>query len=290
MRVLITGASGQLGAYLLQHYVERGVPTVAWSGTTTGELCGVALEPVDLECTDEIEGHLDRASPDLMIHCAAVSGVGDAYQNPSRAIAINTTATARLAQLARDRKCRLVYISTDMVFDGEQGDYNETDVAEPISVYGKSKLGGEAGVLALSAGLVMRVSLLHGTSLVGRPTFVQQLLQALRNGQTFCLFEDEWRTPLDLATAAESIAVAAESETSGLLHLGGCTKLSRHEMGLQIVNAAGLSTDLIEVGSRLNVEAAEPRPRDLSLDSGRFERNFPQVERPSFEESLTPYL
>lgn len=290
MRVLITGASGQLGAYLLQHYVEQGVSTVAWSGSSTGELSGVALEPVDLERTDEIEQHLDRASPKIIIHCAAVSGVGDAYQNPTRARLINTIATGRLAQLAGERNYRLVYISTDMVFDGEQGGYNEADVAEPLSVYGRSKLDGEAGVLALPAGLVIRVSLLFGTSLVGRPTFIQQLLQAIGHGQSFRLFDDEWRTPLDLTTAAESIAVAAESDTSGLLHLGGTTKLSRHEMGMQIVSSAGFPTDSIEVASRLSVGGAEPRPRDLSLDSCRFERNYPQVERPTFEESLISYL
>lgn len=290
MRVLITGASGQLGAYLLQHYVGRGVSTVAWSGSSTGELSGVVLEAVDLERTDEIEQHLDRASPEIIIHGAAVSGVGDAYQHPARAKTINTTATVRLAQLAAERNCRLVYISTDMVFDGEQGGYQESDVAEPLSVYGRSKLDGEAGVLALPAGLVIRVSLLFGTSLVGRPTFLQQLLQAIGQGQSFCLFDDEWRTPLDLATAAESIAVAAESDTSGLLHLGGTTKLSRNEMGMQIVSAAGFPTGSIEVASRLSVGGAEPRPRDLSLDSGLFEREFPQVERPTFEESLARYL
>ncbi|MCB0184457.1 MAG: sugar nucleotide-binding protein, partial [Caldilineaceae bacterium] len=216
MRVLITGASGQLGAYLLQHYATRGVSTVAWSGSSTGELCGVALEPVDLEREDEIERHFDRATPELIIHSAAVSVVGDAYQNPARARAINTTATARLAQLAADRNCRMVYISTDMVFDGEQGNYKERDEANPLSVYGKSKLDGEASVLALPAGLVIRVSLLFGTSLIGRPTFVQQLLQAIGQGQPFRLFDDEWRTPLELETAAESIAIAAESETIGL--------------------------------------------------------------------------
>lgn len=290
MRVLITGASGQLGAYLLQHYAGRGVSTVAWSGSSTGDLCGVALEPVDLENTVDIEQHLDRARPELIIHSAAVSGVGDAYQNPARARAINTTATARLAQLAADRDCRIVYISTDMVFDGEQGNFKEPDEANPLSVYGKSKLDAEPAVLALSSGLVIRVSLLYGTSLIGRPTFVQQLLRAIGKGETFRLFDDEWRTPLDLETAARSIAIAAESDAVGLLHLGGRTKLSRHEMGLQIVAAAGMSTDAIEVGSRLSIGGAEPRPKDLSLDSRLFEQKFHQVERPTFEESLSRYL
>lgn len=286
MRVLVTGASGQLGAYVLQHYVERDVPCVAWSGRNSGEFHGVPLQPVDLARTDEIEKHLDAAAPDLIIHCAAMSAVGEAFQNPKGARLINATATERIAAWSTERKRRLVYISTDMVFDGEKGNYGEDDEANPLSRYGRSKLEGEPPVLSSPQGMVIRVSLLYGTSLIGRPTFMEQLLTAMREGKTFRLFDDEWRTPLDLSTAARGIAAAAESETTGLLHLGGATRLSRYEMGLQIAQAAELPTGSIEVVSRLSIEGGEPRPRDLSLDSSRFDRVFPQVARPNFTESL----
>ncbi len=290
MRVLVTGASGQLGAYVLRHFVQCGVSVVAWSGSSCGDLFDIALNPVDLAETERIEHHLDAANPDLIIHCAAVSGLGEAYQNQARASAVNSAATVRLAALATERRCRLVYISTDLVFDGEQGNYTEEALPRPVTFYGRTKLAGEAAVGASPRGLVLRVSLLYGTSLIDRPTFLDQLVQAMRQGSAFRLFDDEWRTPLDFATAATAIATVAESDTVGLLHLGGATKLSRHQMGLYIAAASGLRIDAIQVASRLSVGGPEPRPRDTSLKSERFEQMFPQVKRPSFDESLTRYV
>ncbi len=290
MRVLVTGASGQLGAYILQHKVQHGTSTVAWSGSSRGALFDVELKPVDLAQTEQIEHHFDDAKPDLVIHCAAISSLGEAYQNQTLAKAVNTEATTQLAELATKRGCRMVYISTDLVFDGEQGNYGEADAPCPLSFYGRTKLDGEAAVLASPRGLVIRVSLLFGTSLIGRPTFLEQQLQTMRQGNSFRLFDDEWRTPLDLATAAGAISTAAQSDAVGLLHLGGATKLTRHQMGLRIAAAAGLKTDAIEVASRLSVGGPEPRPRDTSLNSDRFQQMFPQVELPSFDASLAHYL
>lgn len=290
MRVLVTGASGQLGAYVVRNYLQRDGSIIAWSGRNSGEVLGVPLQPVELARAEEIKRNLNAAQPDVIIHCAAMSAVGEAFQNPAQAATINTAATAQLAEWATNQDCRLIYISTDMVFDGEKGNYREQDAAQPLSCYGRTKLDGEALVLASPRGLVMRVSLLYGTSLVGRPTFIEQLLASLREGKPFRLFDDEWRTPLDLATAAAAIATAAESDTSGLLHLGGATKLTRYEMGLRIAKAAGIQTQSIETASRLSVAGAEPRPKDLSLDSSRFESIYPQVVRPDFEDSLRCYL
>ena len=290
MRVLITGASGQLGSYLLQHYVQHGVPSVAWSGHRHGEQSGVELEPVDLTQREQIEHHFNDTKVDLIIHCAAISSLGEAYQKQASARAINTEATARLAELATGGHCRLVYISTDLVFDGEQGNYREEDTPRPLSFYGHTKLDAEAAVLDSLRGLVIRISPLFGKSLIGRPTFLEQQLHAMRQGHACRLFDDEWRTPLDLETAATAIATAAQSDAVGLLHLGGATKLSRLEMGLTIAKAAGLSAEAIEVVSRLSLDTAEPRPRDTSLNSDRFRRMFPQIRRPPLDESLARYL
>ena len=132
MRVLLTGASGQLGAYLLRELTERGQDVVAWSGSHSGQLEGVRLRPVDLADPDRVVAAFRESRPSLVIHCAAMAGVADCYRDPQRARQVNTGGTAVLTELAVRSGARLVLVSTDLVFDGECGCYRETDPPRPL--------------------------------------------------------------------------------------------------------------------------------------------------------------
>src|SRR5262249_12792060 len=111
------------------------------------------------------------------------------------------------------------------------------------------------------------------------------LLACLQAGPAPVLFDDEWRTPLALCTAAQALVELAGSDYTGLLHLGGPERLSRLEMGEQLAAHLGVRP-AITVRSRQSMPASEPRPRDVSLDSGRWRRLFPQHPWPRWEEAL----
>src|SRR5438128_991046 len=100
MRVLLTGASGQLGSYVLREIVKSGFPVVAWSGSRTGRLFGVELQPVDLADPDRIVTAFRSAAPTTVIHAGAIAAVAECRRDPVRADQVNTQATAILAQLA----------------------------------------------------------------------------------------------------------------------------------------------------------------------------------------------
>ena len=134
---------------------------------------------------------------------------------------------------------RLVFISTDLVFNGERGGYREEDEPAPLSVYGRSKRDAEAIVRASPNSVVVRLSLLYGPSLNGCPSFFDEQTVALRTGRNVTLFTDEWRTPLDLPTAARALAALAAADATGLLHIGGPERLSRYEMGLRLASSLG---------------------------------------------------
>lgn len=288
MRVLLTGASGQLGAYLLKHLREELVEVMAWSGRRAGGLFGIQLMPVDLADGAQVRAAFEKARPDVVIHAAAMSAIAEAVANPQRAFTVNAGGTCLLAELAARRNARLIYISTDLVFDGETSPCRETTAPRPLSIYGQSKLAGEPAVLD-QGGLVVRVSLLFGPSLIGRPTFFDQQLAALGEGKSMRLFDDEWRTPLDLPSAAEGIWQAAKSPARGLLHFGGPERLSRLQIGQRIAAGAGLDATLLEPVSRLTV-GGEPRPRDTALDDARLLALLPQLRRPSCDEAVKQFL
>jgi dTDP-4-dehydrorhamnose reductase len=286
MRLLVTGASGQLGAYLLREASARGAAVSAWSGTRGGDLFGVPLRPVDLTDRAAVAAAFREARPDAVIHCAAISSIARCHREPALAEAINVEGTRLLAELANEARARLVYVSTDLVFDGERGGYAEEDALAPLSVYGRTKALAEGAVRTCPGGLVVRVSLLFGPTLTGRPSFFDEQLAALRERRPCTLFGDEWRTPISLVTAARALIALAESDRAGVLHLGGPERMSRLEMGRRLAAFLGADASVIVPARREEVAAPEPRPRDTSLDSSRWRGLFPRQPWPTWEEAL----
>ncbi len=275
MRLLVTGAGGQLGAYLMRELTGRR-DVVAWHGSPD----------VDLADRDATAAAFAAARPDLVIHCAALSSFARCHREPALAEAINVGGTRLLAELAAAARARLLFVSTDLVFSGERGGYVEQDAPAPLSVYGRTKALAEEAVRACPGGLVVRVSLLFGPSFVGRPSFFDEQLAALRERRPCTLFTDEWRTPLSLPTAARALVALAESDAVGVLHLGGPERMSRLEMGQRLAAVVGADASSLVSKRRGEVAAPEPRPRDTSLDSSRWRRLFPRLPWPTFEEAL----
>jgi dTDP-4-dehydrorhamnose reductase len=288
MRLLVTGASGQLGSYLLRECRRRGDTIIAWSGRRQGELFGYPLRSVDLAEADAIAAAFREARPDRVVHAAALAVLSDCQREPQRAEQINKRGSAILAELADRAKVPLVYVSTDMVFDGEDAPYREEDRVAPLSVYGRTKAEAERVILAHSRNTVVRVPLLFGPTLIGRPTFFDRKLLALRDRQPLNLFHDEWRTPLSLLTAAR--ALLALTDPLGLLHVGGPERLSRLEMGQRLAVFLGCDPSTLVSVSRGSVAAAEPRPGDLSLDSSQWRSLFPNQEWPTWEAALSQLM
>jgi dTDP-4-dehydrorhamnose reductase len=285
MRLLVTGASGNLGGYLLRELAGTQARVTAWSGTGTGALFGFPLRPVDLAARDAVAAAFREARPNAVVHTAAVSSLAECRRDPQRARAVNAGGSALLAELAADAGARLVLVSTDLVFDGEKGDYREEDLAAPVSVYGGTKQAAEQAVLAAPHAAVARVSLLFGPTVAGRPAFFDEQVRKLRGGEALDCFADEWRTPLSFAAAARALLALARSDVAGLLHIGGPERLSRLDMAARLAAYLGADARLLVATSRLSA-GGEPRPRDVSLNSSRWRRLFPEVLWPGFEEAL----
>jgi dTDP-4-dehydrorhamnose reductase len=281
MKILITGASGLLGVYLLREACQSSDQVCGWSGSRHVEFFGIPINPVDLTTPDHVAKALEEVSPDVILHTAALARVADCQQDPQRAHRVNVKGSRIAVEQAARIGARLVLVSTDLVFDGEKAPYRESDEARPVSVYGRSKREAEQVVLGYSNVAVVRLGLLFGPSLNGQPSFFDQQISALRSGRPITLYADEWRTPLALCTAATSLLAIARSSFRGLLHLGGPERLSRLEMGLRLASILGVSTEFLIPGHRPHT--GEPRPRDVSLDCSLWRQRFPAIDWPTWE-------
>ena len=287
MRIVVTGASGQLGAYVLDRLQTSEHEVVGWSRTRPEQRGRFPIEPVDLASPETVIAALKRADPDAILHLAAISRVDAALADPAMAMTINAEATGVLADWAAQAGRRLVAASTDLVFDGSRAWSREDDPAEPILTYGQTKRAGELRVLRHDRHVVARLGLLFGPSRCGRPTFLDGIFDALRQGERRSLFLDEFRTPLDYATAAEVLVLLLEApNVSGIVHVGGAERVSRFEMLSRLARHAGLPIDLIVGNRQQDATFPEPRPVDVSLDTSRLVEIFPNLDRPTLEGGL----
>ncbi len=207
--------------------------------------------------------------PELVIHCAALSQSPACQKNPELARKLNVDVTALLAELAAN--IPFVFFSTDLVFDGRQGNYVETDTVNPLSVYAETKAAAEEIVLANSRHTVVRTSLNGGTSPSGDRGFNEQLRQAFENGRTVQLFTDEFRSPIPAAETARAVWQLATSHHTGLFHVAGTERLSRWQIGQLIADRWPQLNPKLAAESLTSYRGA-PRPPDTSLNCSKVQR------------------
>jgi dTDP-4-dehydrorhamnose reductase len=231
----------------------------------------VAPGRTELDLTDlsGVRAFFAAHRPKLLIHCAALSRSPACQENPRLARTLNVEVTARLAEAAAD--IPFIFYSSDLVFDGKKGNYNETDLTNPLSVYAETKVEAERIVLANPLHTVIRISLNGGTSPTGDRGFNEQMRRAWEAGQVLRLFTDEFRCPMPAIVTARAVWELAQLNTSGLYHLGGSERLSRWRIGELVAARCPQLHPRIESASISQYQGA-PRPADTSLDSSRIQQ------------------
>jgi len=256
----ITGANGLIGNYLVQT-APRFAPH--W------RVRALTREQFDLLDFKKVESEFEKDKPQLIIHCAAISAVGEAQKNLALARRVNVEVTKLLAELSAE--IRFVFFSTDLIFDGRKGNYVETDVPNPLHIYGETKSAAEQIVLKNPKHLVVRTSLNYGASRAGNRSFNEQLRLALQSGRGMTLFTDEFRNPVPAVETARAVWDLAEKNCAGIYHVAGAEKLSRWQIGELLVNRWPEIKMKIESGSAKDFPGP-PRALDTSLDISKAQK------------------
>jgi dTDP-4-dehydrorhamnose reductase len=258
--VWITGAGGLIGNYLV-----RSAPRFAPDAT----VAALTRSRLDLADASAVRAAFRLQAPQLVIHCAALSKSPECEANPALARKLNVEVTARLAELAAD--IPLVFLSTDLVFDGQTGNYDETAPVNPLSVYSETKAAAEQIIRANPKHTIIRMSLNGGTSPTGDRGFNEQMRRAWQAGQTLRLFTDEFRAPIAATVTARAIWELAAQNEPGLYHVAGSERLSRWQIGqLLAARWPGLEPGL-EPAS-LKEYAGAPRAPDTSLNCAKAQK------------------
>ncbi|MDH5447447.1 MAG: dTDP-4-dehydrorhamnose reductase [Candidatus Bathyarchaeota archaeon] len=261
-KILVTGASGLLGSKIVDKAEEK------YAVYPTHTTHPMFLKSLKMNITDESEVKriFSKVKPDVVIHTAAKTNVDKCETNKDYALRVNAAGTKILAEACRQAYARIVYVSTDYVFDGEKGLYTEEDEPNPINYYGLTKLMGEKYVAKLCERFViLRTSVLYGVH-PEKPNFAMWIIKSLKKKKPLTVVEDHYNSPTFADNLAEVILEIVDKGLEGIYHTAGSERISRYGFALKVVEAFDFDASLVRSIKMSELKAwIAKRPKDSSL-------------------------
>jgi dTDP-4-dehydrorhamnose reductase len=265
MRIGITGASGMLGTALLAH-LSRLHKVFATSRSKGIEGKDIEWDCFDLTDIKLLNKWLDKVKPNVVIHCAAIVNVDLCEENFDLATKLHVETTKVMSNYLNRNNGRLIYISTDSVFDGKKhGSYSESDLVNPLNVYAKTKLMGERFVQLMTNGLVLRTNIIGWTQ-ENSASFTEWMLKGLTDNAPLNLFYDVNFSPLNVYDLSIIIEKIIQNPIFGLYHCASSDGISKYDFGRKMAEIFQLSDLNI---NRVGVDSMKfkaNRPKNMALD------------------------
>ena len=280
MKVGVTGASGMLGTSLVAHLSEK------HKVFATSRSKGIEGDNIEWDCFDLtdialLNEWLEKSKLDVVIHCAAIVNVDACEENVELATELHVETTKAMVDYLSSSFGRLIYISTDSVFDGEkQGAYSESDLENPLNVYAKTKLMGERPVQLMTNGLVLRTNII-GWDLRNSVSFAEWMLKKLTDNVTLNLFYDVNFSPLHVDNLSLIIGKIIERPIFGLHHCVSSDSISKYDFGKKMAETFQLSNENINRVSVDSIDFKANRPKNMALNikkiSAVLKHDFPSA-------------
>ena len=265
---LVTGARGFLGSnagYFLRHRA-RAVGVARHSGPvpTYPQVIGL-----DLRESSKIAGVVEATQPSVIFHGAAIAGHETAANDPHQAHLVNAVASQELAKAAAKSRALMVYISTDALFSGSQGDYSETDREEPFSVYGETKLEGERRIRNIVEDhLIIRTNF-FGWSETGKKSILEFFVESLRKGRPVGGYIDFCVSSLYVQHLLQAVWDLTEMGATGTFNVASSDALSKYEYAMRVAQSFRLDPSLVQPVQSPSQGEKTSRRRNLSLNTDK---------------------
>ncbi|MGV3610243.1 MAG: SDR family oxidoreductase [Fluviicola sp.] len=277
MKILITGSNGLLGQKIVKRCLKHGIPFIATSkGINRNPDCPEEhYIPLDLQESDAVKKLVEAQRPTAIIHTAALTNVDYCETNPEECHQVNVVASQILFEAAKSIGAHFELLSTDFVFDGENGPYKEEDAVNPLSVYAQSKVDAEQILIRdeFKNWSISRTIIVYGTGFgLSRTNMILWALEALPKGEVMKLVDDQFRAPTwadDLAYGCVEIVLRNQT---GIFHLSGPVSRPVNKIVEEVGEALGLKNLNIQTISSATLNQAAKRPPRTGFDLSKAEK------------------
>lgn len=281
MKLLVVGAAGQLGQNLVLQGQEAGFHVLGTYNSRRPVGGAISTEPLDKTDATAVRRVISGIGPNVVVDTGALHNVDYCESHSSDAYRVNRDGTSYLAKATLDAGGRLVFVSTDFVFDGRtKRPYAETDSPNPQSEYARSKLAGEQATLDTSPdNLVVRPSVIYSWLATGQRAesssgkglnFGTWLVEEVARGRPVRIVQDQIASPTLARDLARAILALVHADARGLFHTAGATAINRYEFSRKLVRRLGLDDNLVHPVSTAELSQKAVRPADSSLESSKF--------------------
>ena len=275
IRILVTGATGLLGPYLVREAKQYG--EVITCGKRSGD------KTVDLADYDGVKRLLQSCVPDWVIHAAGMTDVDACERSPEEAYRNNELLVDNILK-AMSRRSRFLYISTDQVYPDVVGLHKEGNTG-PINQYGRSKLAGENLLLSKQNVTIARINIFGSSMTQGKESLDDIFVNHFKEQKPITLFEDVFFSPLHMATASSIMLELLDKNIQGIFNVGSRHGMSKAEFGTAVARYFSLQTEKSTIGCSPNHKDRAPRPKDLRMDVTKLE-NCLDRRMPTLEEEI----
>lgn len=263
--LMVTGASGLLGANLCLEATDQGYPVTAVYHTHP--LSAPHLKTAQINLTNGPIERISQIKPDWIIHCAAWTDVDACEANPHKAHQVNVEASQALARAAKKHNAQMIYISTDSVFDGIKDEYVESDMPAPLNVYAQTKHLGEHKVREeLDANVLILRANIFGWNMQNKQSLAEWVLNQCFTQKTINGFNDVIFAPLLVNTLSQWILWSVDARLNGLYHTGNQTPCSKYQFAQQLANVFHIANPDIQPTSIDQMTLKAPRPKNTALN------------------------
>ncbi len=249
MKIFITGANGLVGQKLVHEFGKYPNYEIIASGRgpCRGSFENIQYAELDLTDRDKVQHTLSEIRPSVLIHSAAMTQIDPCETDHEECLRHNVDATENLIDACQEFIDQFVYLSTDFVFDGLSGPYNETDIPNPVNFYGHSKLEGERRIMESGiAHAIVRTVLVYGvTPGQSRSNIVLWVLENLKNNKPIRVVNDQYRTPTLAEDLAHGCALVVQKKAHGIFHISGNEMMTPYDLALTTARHFGLDESLI---------------------------------------------
>ncbi len=272
-KVLITGGSGLLGSNLSIIFKEDFKVYFTFNNNFIN-LKDCEGVKVDLTNFEETKKLILKINPKIIVHCAALTNVDYCEENPNEAQAINSELTKNIAKISNEINSKLIYISTDAIFDGLKGNYLEEDKTSPINIYGETKLNGEKYVKEYCKNYLILRTNIYGWNALSKYSLAEWMLDKLEKNEGFCGFNDILFTPISVNNLGRIILESSKRDIKGLYNIAGPTKCSKFEFANLIAEVFNLNKKLIKSVSSDVINFKAKRSKNMCLNIEKAKKKF----------------
>ena len=268
MKILVIGGSGMLGQQLV--YLLKQQDFEVYATYHSEPINEDGFHPLDITNMNDTKSFVKKIKPDVVVLTAAFTDVDACERQKETAFSINVTGTANVASAAEATSAKMVYISTDYVFNGKKGNYKETDKTDPIDYYGFTKLKGEEQVQKFCSDyIIARTSVLFG---LHKPNFITWVISELEQNKPFSVVTDQIVSPTYTLDLSEQILALLREDATGIFHTAGAESISRYDLALKTAEIGHFDTSLVQLTSTENMNWIAKRPKDSSLDVSKISK------------------